>query len=165
MQNANQTGQAQCQDQDLLAIIDDLNYNIEGLKQHIATIESPLYDKYHATLLAQYDEQMSLMKYNAGLYDWEQRASDVMMWIVVAVVAAGVVFSGFQLYMAARLGQKADGTFEVSATGMKVTSTIIGVLILAMSIAFMLIFVDKVYTIQTQIPPASISYPAAQGGH
>jgi hypothetical protein len=71
-----------------------------------------------------------------------------MMWIVVLVVFAGVGFSGFQLYHAARLGQKTDGTFEVSATGMKVTSTIVGVLILAMSIAFMLIFVDKVYTIR-----------------
>ena len=124
-----------------------------------------MYDKYRATLIAKYDEQMSLMKADAALYDWQNWASDVMMWIVVAVVVAGVAFSGFQLYVGARLGQKTDGTFEVSATGMKVTSTIVGVLILAMSIAFMLIFVDKVYTIHSQVPSASISSPTIQGGH
>ena len=104
----NPTGQAQCQDQDLLAIIDGLNKNIDQLKQQITVIESPVYDKYRATLIAKYDEQMSLMKADAALYGWQNRASDVMMWIVVAVVVAGVVFSGFQLYRRGTFGPE-DG--------------------------------------------------------
>ena len=116
-----QNGQAQNQNQQLAdygTIIVDLNKNIDGLKQQITLSNTPVYQKYRETLIARYDEQTSLMKANAALYNWQNHASEVMMWIVVLVVVAGVSFSGFQLYHAARLGQYTDGTFEISAPSM-----------------------------------------------
>jgi hypothetical protein len=40
----------------------------------------------------------------AGTLIWQARASEISMWVVFAVVFAGVAFSGYQLFHATRIG-------------------------------------------------------------
>ncbi len=142
----------------LQQIIHALNQQIDLLKAQLADQHAPLQAKYAEALTAQYDEQIALLKATAELYRWQNFASTVMMWTAVAVVLAGLLFAGYQLYFSVKLDRKMDGELELSAQRLKVTSSVVGVVILAMSIAFVLIFVDKVYTI-TSAPPAGITAP------
>ena len=140
-----------------------LNQRIDTLNVQLAAERAPLHAKYVEALSAQYDEQIALMQATAQLYKWQNFASTVMMWTVVAVVCAGLLFSGYQLYFSVRRDKPMDGDLELSAQRLKLTSSVVGVVILAMSIAFVLIFVDKVYTI-TPTAPAAVAAPIAPSG-
>ena len=144
----------------LKQIVEALNQRIDTLNAQLASEQAPLHAKYVEALSAQYDEQIALLQATAQLYKWQNFASTVMMWTVVAVVCAGLLFSGYQRYFAVRRDKTLDGDLELSAQRLKLTSSVVGVIILAMSIAFVLIFVDKVYTI-TPAPPAAVAAPSA----
>jgi len=135
--------------------VHDLNINLDRLR-------TPLGHKYLQALMACYDQQISLLRATSALYRWQNFASSVMMWTVVAVVIAGLTFAGYQLYFSVRLDRTTDGSIEVSANKLKVTSSISGVTILAMSIIFVLIFVNGVYTITA--PPSSTAVDSCMGG-
>ena len=144
-------------------IVQALNKQIDTLNAQLAAQPSPLQAKYAEALSAQYDEQIALLQATAQLYKWQNFASTVMMWTVVAVVGAGLLFSGYQLYFSGRRDKPLDGDLELSAQRLKLTSSVVGVVILAMSIAFVLIFVDKVYTI-TPAAPVAVAVPIAPPG-
>ena len=144
----------------LQQIVHALNLQIDGLKAQLAAQQAPLQAKYVQALTAQYDEQIALLRATAELYRWQNFASTVMMWTAVAVVLSGLLFAGYQLYYSVRLDRRTDGTLELSAQRLKLTSSVVGVVILAMSIAFVLIFVGKVYTI-TSASPAAVAAPGS----
>jgi len=124
----------------LTKLVEQLNHNIDQMK-------APVWQKYQAYEMARYDDQIALMHAREQLYSWQNFASNVMMWTAVIVVLAGLVMSAAQLRQAMKLSWKTDGSVEISAQGLKITSSIVGILILGLSIAFILIFVDQVYTI------------------
>jgi hypothetical protein len=119
---------------------------VKTLNQKLDVATSAEGKKAQDAVIAQYDERIGVMHYNVQALEWQALASNVMLWVVVAVVLTGLAFSGIQLFHAIKLGQNTDGSFEVSAQGLKITSAIVGVVILGMSIAFVLIFVDDVYS-------------------
>ncbi len=147
----------------LKQIVQALNLRIDALNAQLAAEHAPLHAKYVEALSAQYDEQIALLQATAQLYKWQNFASTVMMWTVVAVVFAGLLFAGYQLYYSVRRDRPLEGDLELSAQRLKLTSSVVGVVILGMSIAFVLIFVDKVYTI-TPTPPAAVAAPVAPSG-
>jgi hypothetical protein len=87
--------------------------------------------------------------------EWQLFASNVLLWAVILVVAAGVVYSGLQLAIAAKAGKQRDTSLEISAQRVRVTSSVVGIVILALSLAFLLIFVNQVYQLRPLEPPAS----------
>jgi hypothetical protein len=132
----------------LTELVKALNHKLSAQSAVAATVSPGFQKKYTEFQIASLEQQIAYTKQSVATYQWELFASSVMMWITVLVVIAGVGFSGFQLWHAARLGQNTDGTWEVSMTGMKVTSSVVGIIVLAMSIAFVFLFLDRVYPIQ-----------------
>jgi hypothetical protein len=63
------------------------------------------------------------------------------------VVWVGLGLSAAQLIHSMRIGQKDDGTLEANVTGLKITSSVTGLLILGMSLAFVYLFLHEVYVI------------------
>jgi hypothetical protein len=120
---------------------------VADLQHRIDDINAPVYAKYRATEMASYDEKISLYAYRVHLYKGQDFSGAVIMWMSVAVVAVGLILSAAQLIVAMRVGRKDDGTIDVSLTGIKVTSSVTGLIILAMSLAFTYIFIEQVYTI------------------
>lgn len=47
------------------------------------------------SLRVQYVE--TLLKHDAAVFAWQLWASEVLMWVVISIVAAGLLFSGYQL--------------------------------------------------------------------
>jgi len=89
-------------------------------------------------------------------YDWQIFASNVSLWLVVIIVVAGVAFSGFQLWHAAISGQpQAESQLEVSAKNFRLTSSVVGVVVLGLSLFFFYLFVKEIYTIK--VPTLTIA--------
>ena len=83
----------------------ELEQIIQLLNENADIAASPVSKKYNETLISQYEYIIALMKYNEQMLAWELFASSVSLWLVVAIVAAGVGFSGFQLWQAAKTGK------------------------------------------------------------
>jgi hypothetical protein len=118
------------------------------LNQKIDLLTSPVGQAQTQHAIAWYDYQRSLMKYDQSLLAWQLLASNVLLWVVVIVTVAGVAYSGIQLATAARTGRQRDTTLEISAQKLRVTSSVVGIVVLAISFAFLLIFVQQVYQIR-----------------
>jgi hypothetical protein len=102
----------------------------------------------------------------------------VIMWMVVALVAGGVYLAWLQLrasYELGNLGKKVsidNAVSNVKIAGMSVGSSVVGVIILAISFGFFGIYVKYVYTIDDassllpsdQRPAAISSQPDADNG-
>lgn len=140
-QASEQLRQAQDQVRQLLMIN-------KALQQNLAQANSPLNRKYIDAKVAYYDYQIRMMKAAEALYDWQQTASTVILILVVILVTAGVIFSGFQLWQAVKGGApQASTELELSATRFHVTSSVVGILVLTISLAFSYLFITRVYTI------------------
>lgn len=88
-------------------------------------------------------------------FKWQDRASEVTLWLVVFVVVSGVSLSAFQLWLAfakssgvAGGGEITDTTIELSKQSFRVTSSIVGIIILLISVGFLFLFLREVYTIK-----------------
>ena len=133
----------------LLQLVDKLNIKIASSEHQTYDVSnSEIAKKLHDVQMASLTQQIEFYKDGIAVYRWEMFASNVMLWVTVVVVLCGLGFSGAQLWHAMRIGQKTDGTWEISATGMRVTSSIVGVVVLAMSIAFVFLFLDRVYPVK-----------------
>jgi hypothetical protein len=119
------------------------------LNQNLLEAKSKLYQKYIEAELAHYDYQIDMMNVTKALYDWQHMASNVILFLVVLVVLAGVAFSGLQLWKAVSQGGPQSTTeLELSATKFRITSSIVGIVVLSLSLVFLYLFVLKVYTIR-----------------
>jgi hypothetical protein len=134
---------------------------IRLLNQKLDAATSPVGQAQTQYLLARYQHERDLMATSKAMLDWQLWASNVLLWVVVLVVAAGIVYSGLQLGIAAKTGKQRDTSLEFSAQRVRVTSSVVGIVVLALSIAFLLIFVNQVY----QIRPLAMPAATASGGH
>jgi len=86
-----------------------------------------------------------------GKFTWQDLASNVTLWLVVFVVVAGVGLSFFQIWIAFHRGPavaSSDTTIEASATSFRVTSSVVGIVILIISTGFLYLFLKEVYDIK-----------------
>lgn len=88
-------------------------------------------------------------------FEWQARASEVLLWVVVFVVVSGIAFSGFQLLLGAGVlggkkwvGQPQETSIEVSASKFRLSSSVIGLVILVLSIVFLHMFLGEVYRLR-----------------
>jgi hypothetical protein len=82
--------------------------------------------------------------------------------LVIVVVLAGVGFAGFQLKKSASgdLAEPKDSSLEVSAQHIRITTSVTGILVLLISLAFLWIFADRFYDMQPDKTTDTHSQPA-----
>jgi len=79
--------------------------------------------------------------------------------MVLAITIAGVLLAGFQLLAAYRLANNGRGDFSqggelsLDAKSISLKSSVTGVIILTLSLAFFITYVKWVYPIRTQMDP------------
>ena len=75
-------------------------------------------------------------------------ASYAILCLVIIVVLAGVSFSGFQLWKSITVaGVQPTTDLELSASKVRVTSTVVGIIVLTISLVFLYIYTVQVYKI------------------
>ena len=81
-------------------------------------------------------------------FAWQAFASTIIFWLVVVLVLSGIAFSGIQFWFGLRRGTPDDSSeVDVSLDGLKVRSQFLGVVTLALSLAFFYLYLKTVYPI------------------
>jgi len=110
-----------------------------------ATIPAPVNAKVQA---ASDDYYIASLHHRAAVFEWQAFASKIIFWMVITLVASGILFSAFQFYHSMRT-DKATATeeIELSLKNIKVKSQFLGVVTLAISLAFFYLYVSNIYPI------------------
>jgi uncharacterized membrane protein len=100
---------------------------------------------------ALYEDHQEALDYNRRVFAWQMTSTRVSFWIVIGLVGVGVIFAAVQFAKSMRTaGTIADPNteIEISAKGLKVTSPVLGVIILTISLGFFYLYLVHVYPIE-----------------
>lgn len=117
---------------------------------------------------AYYDYLAKINEVQINKFVWQDRASEVTLWLVVIVVVSGLAMSAFQLWIAFhRPDHSTDTTIDLSAQNFRVTSSVVGIVVLIISIGFLFLFLREVYDIKMvssteDSGPAGVAAPTSQ---
>jgi hypothetical protein len=111
-------------------------------------------DAYQAALREYYNYRKSGLQHRQRVFEWQHRSSIVIFVVVVLLVAAGIYFAAIQFHRDFRrttLEGRSEGAtpteFEASLQGVKVSSSVLGVIILVISLAFFYLYLAFVYPV------------------
>jgi hypothetical protein len=118
--------------------------------------------KYLEAMQRYYEYRASGYAYRSRVFEWQLLSSRVIFLVVLALVGAGMYFAAVQFHAAlvgvraSKKGAAAQAAatalplatqFEVSAKGVVVNSSVLGIVILAVSLAFFYLYLVYVYPI------------------
>ncbi|HSC52512.1 MAG TPA: hypothetical protein VLC98_02760 [Phnomibacter sp.] len=79
---------------------------------------------------------------------WQTTSSRIIFAVVLLIVFTGLVFSGIQFYHSAKSKFNTPASeLEMSVKGLKLHSSVLGLMILAMSVAFFYLYLHYVYPV------------------
>lgn len=109
---------------------------------------------YQNAMYAYYEYRVSGFKHRKDVFAWQLYSSKLIFWSVLLLVLSGISFSGIQFYKSMRKSDAAEVNesettteFEASAKGIKVSSPVLGVIILVISLAFFYLYLVYVHPI------------------
>jgi hypothetical protein len=105
----------------------------------------------HESQKAYFDYLTRGADHRSRVFAWQLLSSRLIFAMVIAIVAAGLYFSWMQFNAGLRqeAGPEATSTtFEASPTGLKVSSPVLGVIILTLSLVFFYLYLVHVYPIE-----------------
>lgn len=115
---------------------------------------------YYAAIRAQNKASQQINDSLAAYYAWafknrekvllqQQKTSSIIFYMVLLLVLCGLIFSGIQFYIAFSGSKKRivvpDTSIKASLTGVEVSSSLLGILLLTLSLAFFYLYLVKVY--------------------
>jgi hypothetical protein len=138
---------------------EQLQLDISLLQDHIKKLESelksrpanvdPILQKAYIEAERKYYEYLAaIMDIRIRAFQTQRLASNVILLLVVLVVVAGIMFAGFQLWKSVSVaGVQQSNELELSASKVRVTSSVVGVVVLTISLVFLYIYTKEVYHI------------------
>lgn len=116
----------------------------QGDLQMLAAMDSSTAAVYIDALRELYRYQLTGFQHRTRVFRWQFYSSIVIFCIVHLLVLAGLYFSWLQF----RKGWEGlDSRVEISPTGIKVQSSVLGVIILVVSLGFFYLYLVYVYPI------------------
>lgn len=99
-----------------------------------------------AYALGYYENLKEGLAHRKKVFQWQYVSSIIIFYVVIGIVAVGLYFSWMQFHA------KPDGdvgvtSIEASKTGVKLSSPVLGVIILVLSLAFFYLYLVHVYPI------------------
>lgn len=105
-----------------------------------------------AALKAYYDYRTEGYDHRQRVFEWQLLSSRIIFVVVIALVGAGIYFSWLQfradLKTTDTKGGRGVSTLEASTSGIKVSSPVLGVVILVISLLFFYLYLQYVYPIE-----------------
>lgn len=109
---------------------------------------------HQEALRTTYEYQTFSYKHAMRSFDWQYTSGKVIFWLIVLLVLAGLLFAGVQFYMGYKHPleggdgeQTSDSELEATLQGIKLKSSVLGLLILTLSMAFFYMYLKFVYPI------------------
>jgi hypothetical protein len=102
-----------------------------------------------AALKAYYQYRITGYEHRQHVFEWQLLSSRIIFVVVIFLVLIGVYFSWLQFSSSLKGagGEIKETTFEASTAGLKISSPILGVIILAISLAFFYLYLVYIYPI------------------
>lgn len=100
---------------------------------------------------ALYEDHIIALDYNRRVFEWQMVSTKVSFWVVIGLVGIGVFFAAIQFRRAmgaTGAGENMTTDIEISGNGLKVSSPVLGVVILAISLGFFYLYLRHVYPIE-----------------
>jgi hypothetical protein len=110
---------------------------------------------YQKAMRAYYEYRVSGFEHRKNVFSWQLVSTKLIFFGVLLMVFCGICFSGIQFYKSMTLsnveGSEAMDAgvteFEASASGIKVTSSVLGIIVLVISLVFFYLYLVYVYPI------------------
>jgi heme/copper-type cytochrome/quinol oxidase subunit 2 len=108
---------------------------------------------FRAALREYYAYRTSGLQHRRRVFEWQLQSSKVIFATVLVLVASGVVFAAIQFYVGLRrtAGPRPDPEhvteLGLSTAGVKVSSPVLGVIILVISLGFFYLYLVYIYPI------------------
>ena len=117
----------------------------------------------------QYEYEIWLIRYNKKIYEYQHTSSKVLLGISVIVLTCGLYFSYMQFKDRTKIrnidvvnnnqnsendekllekGDDSKTSLKIGAAGIEISSSIIGLLILCVSLAFFYLYISNIYPIE-----------------
>ncbi len=97
---------------------------------------------------AYYEYRRDQFEHRLNVFKWQYNSSRTIFVVVVLIVVVGLYFSWMQFHDALKRGKDLPATeFDASAKSFKVSSPILGVIILLLSLVFFYLYLVHVYPI------------------
>ena len=132
---------------------------------------------YHDLLKAEIEYGIANYHHRQKVFNWNHTSSVVIFWVVISIVAVGLFFSGVQFYISLKRGNATSDEhksasnspesvteFEASLSGVKIRSSILGIIILVISLAFFYLYLIHVYPVSETRTPANSNIKQEQQG-
>ncbi len=104
-----------------------------------------------SALKGYYDYRVAGFDHRARVFEWQLLSSRIIFVLVILIVVVGLYFSWLQFIAGLRENanpEKMSTTVEASPTGgIKVSSPVLGVIILTLSLVFFYLYLVHVYPI------------------
>ncbi|MBA4851426.1 hypothetical protein [Emticicia sp. BO119] len=113
---------------------------------------------------AKFDYYSNGYTHQSKIFSFQLFSSQIIFWLVVAIVISGLIMSGLQFYNSFKsvklhkeemeeesqdyireIEKKLHSNLEISLKGMRVKNSIIGILILSISLAFFYLYMVYIY--------------------
>lgn len=121
----------------------------------IAMLDDATKEQYFAALNEYYKYRISGYKHRQEVFYWQLLSSKIIFVVVIFLVLVGIYFSGVQFHSSLKwkrskgVGEKEEATsIEASIKGIKVSSPILGIIILVISFLFFYLYLAHVYPIE-----------------
>jgi hypothetical protein len=109
----------------------------------------------HPAVLRQaLDAGVGCHEHRAKVFAWQHFSARIIFFVVLALVAIGIYFAWVQFRLDIKpdnssvgTGQEKEHRVELSTSGIKVSSPVLGVIILVLSLAFFYLYLVFVYPI------------------
>jgi hypothetical protein len=126
-----------------------------------ASTDPDLRSAYVEAKKKEYQYITKIMELNVEAFNAQRWSAYAILFLVVIVVISGISFSGFQLWKSISVaGVQTNNELELSASKVRVTSSVVGIVVLTISLAFLYIYTMQVYQIRI-LPPTN--FPSVQG--
>ena len=111
---------------------------------------------YQDTLRAYYDYRQRGYEHRMDVFEWQSFSTKLIFGVVLVLVSLGIYFAAIQFHVGLRRGGESGPAGEaettelvLSAKEIKVRSPVLGVIVLAISLAFFYLYLVYVYPIET----------------
>lgn len=112
-------------------------------------VDDETQNAYFESLRNFYRYRQDGYRHRNRVFQWQLVSSVIIFFLVVALVVIGVYFAWLQFRYQIEKGFEAEATkLELSGASLKVSSSVLGVIILSLSLAFFYLYLRHVYPIQ-----------------
>jgi Tfp pilus assembly protein PilO len=138
----------------------EINEIILPKTMNIEDLDEATKEQYFLALRSSFEYRISGFEHRQEVFQWQLYSSKIIFIVVVLLVLVGIYFSGVQFHSSLRWKRAKDSkgkdkteekeqTTEIvaSAKGIKVSSPILGVIILVISLLFFYLYLVYVYPI------------------